>query len=76
MGEDGLLVTPISSILFLEFASQISLRLMLLAFVQKEGFKCKDRDPPVQRKEHIKNQTGKKCRKNTKKISKNQVPLE
>lgn len=71
MGEDGLLVTPISSILFLEFASQISLRLMLLAFVQKERFKGKDKDPPVQRKEHIQNQTGKKCGKNTKKISKN-----
>lgn len=34
----------------------------------------KDRDPPVQRKECVKNQAGPKCRKDTEKTIKKQVP--
>lgn len=40
------------------------------AFVQKERLKGKDRDPPVQRKEYIKNQTQQKCSKDTKEMIK------
>lgn len=36
----------------------------------------KDRDPPVERKEYIKNQAGPKCRKDTEKAIKKQVPLK
>lgn len=38
--------------------------------VQKERLKGKDRDPPVQRKEYIKDQTQQKDRKNTEEMIK------